>query len=453
MDDLDRYVIREKGAVRKVIMGRSAAMQKVFALITSFNNFYPNGDCPHVLVRGESGAGKELVAEALHYGSGLNGNFVALNCSAIPASLIESELFGHERGAFTNAHTTRDGLVAQARNGTLFLDEIGDMSPDAQKSLLRFLDVGREYRPVGSSKTYRSDARVVAATNCSLEQLVAQKRFREDLYFRLNVFPVDVPPLRARPEDIPLLADFLLQGINEESNCRVFSSVSAEAKDRLCGYSWPGNVRELHNVMVRSTIAARFDPASNGTIEARHITLPTNAAYQSSIVPYAESKSPIVASIDGATVDGLVLPVTVRFIAQHYSPSSPEHTLYRRLSEQCLSEILGNKNVYYVRARDFSTISNSSDSNEQMLADLRQHGFNPDTPHRVHSATTLAREPVGLGYGVLRRLIDRDPFFGPMGIVVLTEDKASRFLLKGLDPAPLICNLHIYHRELQQRYR
>jgi DNA-binding NtrC family response regulator len=206
-----------------------------------------------VLVTGESGTGKELVARALHYNSRrADRPLVTVNCGAIPEELLESELFGHVRGAFTGAVSHRQGRFALAHGGTIFLDEIGDMSPSLQVKLLRVLQE-RTFEPVGSSKSVSVDVRVVAATNQDLPVAIREKRFREDLYYRLNVIPIEVPPLRERREDVPLLVQHFLKTMNAEKG-RSVSGFSDACMERLLAWDWPGNVRELENLVERLVI-------------------------------------------------------------------------------------------------------------------------------------------------------------------------------------------------------
>jgi DNA-binding NtrC family response regulator len=221
-----------------------------------------------VLIEGETGTGKELAARALHYlGPHAGFPFAAVNCGALPETLLEDELFGHERGAFTDACGRREGLIAQAEKGTLFLDEIDSLSRKAQVSLLRVLQEGR-YRPVGSSEERCADVRVVEATNTSLDLLVQTGAFRADLYYRLCVFRVHLPPLRQRPEDVaPLAAHFLEKHASDEEPAPV---LSPEALAALVAYDWPGNVREVENVMIR---ASRL--CQNGRIETEDLGLRT----------------------------------------------------------------------------------------------------------------------------------------------------------------------------------
>ena len=219
------------------------------------------------LVEGETGTGKELVARALHYlGPRASFPFAAINCGALPDTLLEDELFGHERGAFTDAHGKRDGLIAQAEKGTLFLDEIDSLSPKAQVSLLRVLQESR-YRPVGSSAERFADVRVVAATNTPLDAQVKKGVFRADLYYRLCVFRIHLPPLRQRPEDIPLLAAHFLEKHASDENQA--ASLSPDALAALSVHDWPGNAREVENVMIRASRLCR-----DGRIEIDDLQLP-----------------------------------------------------------------------------------------------------------------------------------------------------------------------------------
>jgi formate hydrogenlyase transcriptional activator len=209
-------------------------------------------DCA-VLIRGETGTGKEVIAQAIHDASSRRQHrFVALNCSAIPAALLESELFGHERGAFTGAVSRRMGHFQAADQGTLFLDEIGELPIDLQPKLLRALQQ-REFERLGSSQTTRVDVRIIAATNQDLWRMVAERRFRADLYYRLNVFPITLPPLRERVGDIPLLAAHFLR-IFAQRQGKSIKSVPDDVMKVLEGYSWPGNIRELQNFIERSVI-------------------------------------------------------------------------------------------------------------------------------------------------------------------------------------------------------
>ena len=224
-----------------------------------------------VLILGESGTGKELIARALHAsGRRAEGPFVPVNCAAIPEPLIEAELFGHERGAFTGATQSKPGLFKAAHGGTLFLDEIGELAPLAQARLLRALQDG-EVRAVGSASPYRVDVRVLAATHCDLARMVAEGAFREDLYYRLRVIEIRLPPLRERGEDLDLLVDRMLQQIGARVG-RGPLAVTAAARAHLRQHTWPGNVRELINCLERGAILC-----DGGTIEAEHLGLQTPA--------------------------------------------------------------------------------------------------------------------------------------------------------------------------------
>jgi two-component system response regulator HydG len=234
------------------IVGQSASLRRVLDVATQ-----AAPSSATVLVLGESGTGKELIARFIHgKSSRANGPFVAVNCAAIPETILESELFGHERGAFTGAVGRREGRFAKARSGTLFLDEIGELTPAVQVKILRVLQEG-EYEPVGGN-TVKADVRIVAATNRDLAAEVEAGRFREDLYYRLNVIAVTAPPLRNRREDIPLLVDHFT-GVYCKKNGRSRLGVTPEAMQKLLDYSWPGNVRELENVVERAAVLCRGD--------------------------------------------------------------------------------------------------------------------------------------------------------------------------------------------------
>ena len=225
------------------LVGKSHTMREVYSKIEHIS-----GAKSTVLITGESGTGKELVARAIHYNSPRKDNaFVALNCAAIPEGLIESELFGHEKGAFTNAVSQKPGQIELANGGTLFLDEIGDLSVNTQAKLLRILQE-REFHRLGGSHTIKVDVRVIAATNKDLLALMSSKAFREDLFYRINVVSVHIAPLRERREDIPLLVQhFMVKKVHEEGTAS--KEVSPETLDFLMKYNWPGNVRELENVL------------------------------------------------------------------------------------------------------------------------------------------------------------------------------------------------------------
>jgi DNA-binding NtrC family response regulator len=228
------------------LVGQSAVMRDLFHLLEIVA-----ATSSTVLITGETGTGKELAARAIHHNSARRANrFVAINCSAIPETLLEAELFGHARGAFTGAVGTRQGRFEQAHKGTLFLDEVGTMSPALQAKLLRVLQE-REFERVGDSHTIKVDVRVIAATHSDLEKMVADGAFREDLYYRLNVIPVKLPPLRDRREDIPLLVQHFAQRLSADQG-RGPATVSQDAMRKLMAYAWPGNVRQLENAVERA---------------------------------------------------------------------------------------------------------------------------------------------------------------------------------------------------------
>jgi len=230
------------------MVGDSAVMRKVYALIDRVGE-----TDAAVLITGESGTGKELVAHALHKRSKRTGNFVAINCAAVPASLLESELFGHMRGAFTDAKATRKGLFQEADGGTLFLDEIGELPIEMQPKLLRVLQT-QKVRPVGGNAEVEVNVRIITATNRDLEQERAKGAFREDLFYRINVVPIHVPPLRDRGHDVLVLAQFFIERLEKK-----VVGLSSDAARKLLDYDWPGNVRELENCIECAAVLSRFD--------------------------------------------------------------------------------------------------------------------------------------------------------------------------------------------------
>lgn len=229
------------------IIGSSKAVKDINTLIKQVANTQAN-----VLIFGESGTGKELVARAIHHcSSRKNGPFIPVNCAAIPSELLESELFGHEKGAFTGAIAFRQGRFELANSGSILLDEIGDMPLAMQAKLLRVLQE-KTFERIGSNRTLTTDVRVIAATNRQLEQSINAGNFREDLYYRLNVFPIFIPPLRDRKEDIPLLIDYFLENLNRDMHTN--STLDSTTYDAFLQYNWPGNVRELANAIERICI-------------------------------------------------------------------------------------------------------------------------------------------------------------------------------------------------------
>jgi len=237
-----------RSPARQRIVGRSPALLACLALVERVARASAS-----VLITGESGTGKEMIARAIHEGgSRARARFVAVNCGAIPEALLESELFGHVRGAFTSAISAREGRFALADGGTLFLDEIGDMSPALQVKLLRVLQDG-SFEPVGSSQMRRADVRVIAATHQDLRERLGDGRFREDLFYRLNVIPIEMPPLRERRADVPLLVAHFLERVAEATG-KGLEGVTQAAMGRLCAHDWPGNVRELENLIERLVV-------------------------------------------------------------------------------------------------------------------------------------------------------------------------------------------------------
>lgn len=235
------------------IIGQSAAMQKLFETMA----LVAPSDAT-IIITGDSGTGKELIANAIHQNSPRREKpLIKINCAALPETLLESELFGHEKGSFTGAVKSRKGRFHLAHKGTIFLDEIAEMTAATQAKILRVLQE-REFEPLGSSNTVQVDTRVIAATNRNLEEEIKQGRFREDLYFRINVINLNVPPLQYRREDIPLLADFFLKRYAEK-NRRLIKGFTPRAIDVLMRYDWPGNIRELENMVERAVIMARSD--------------------------------------------------------------------------------------------------------------------------------------------------------------------------------------------------
>jgi formate hydrogenlyase transcriptional activator len=235
------------------MVGRSAALRQV---VTQLETVAPTGST--VLICGETGTGKELIARALHTLSTRRGNaFVKCNCAAIPTGLLESELFGHEKGAFTGAVAQRIGRFELANRGTIFLDEIGETPLEVQPKLLRVLQE-REFERLGNSRTLRTDARLVAATNVKLQEMVDAKRFRADLFYRLNVFPIQIPALRERPDDIPRLVTHFAHEYARRMH-RNITFISSATMEALVRYSWPGNIRELQNLIERAVILSFGD--------------------------------------------------------------------------------------------------------------------------------------------------------------------------------------------------
>ncbi len=269
-----------RGELRNRIMpdrikGNSGKMNEVFSLIDSVAMTDAT-----VLIRGESGVGKELVADAIHYSSNRkNKPFIKVNCAALPESLIESELFGHEKGSFTGASTTRIGRFEAANGGTIFLDEFGDIPASTQVKLLRVLQE-REIERIGSTKPIKVDVRILCATNRNLEDLITKDQFREDLYYRINVFPIYIPALRERINDIPILTDFFIDKFNKRHGKNI-KRITSMAIDTLMVYHWPGNIRELENCIERACILSTDNVIRTHNLPASLQTASTSETMQS----------------------------------------------------------------------------------------------------------------------------------------------------------------------------
>jgi len=260
--DFLRKEVKESRGLDQIV-GQSKAMVEIYNLIkkVAFTS-------THILITGESGTGKELVARSIHnQGDRKDKPFVAINCAAIPSELMESEMFGHEKGAFTGAHTRTIGKFEHANGGTLFLDEISALRSDLQAKLLRVLQE-KEIERIGSNKPIKIDIRVISATNTNLEEAIAQGKFRQDLYFRLNVVPIFIPPLRERREDIPLLAQHFLNKFNTLYHKKI-PGFSEKAMNALTRYHWPGNIRELENLVERIVVLS----SGNEQIDLKHIPM------------------------------------------------------------------------------------------------------------------------------------------------------------------------------------
>jgi len=278
-----------RGALRNRILpdkikGNSSKMNEVFSLIESVATTDAT-----VLIRGESGVGKELVADAIHYNSlRKNKPFIKVNCAALPESLIESELFGHEKGSFTGASMQRIGRFEAANGGTIFLDEFGDIPASTQVKLLRVLQE-REIERVGGTKPIKVDVRILCATNRNLEDLIVKDQFREDLYYRINVFPVYIPALRERINDIPILADFFIDKFNKRHG-KDIKRITASAIDTLMVYHWPGNIRELENCIERACILSTDQVIRTYNLPASLQTAATSETMQSGSLDFILDK-------------------------------------------------------------------------------------------------------------------------------------------------------------------
>jgi two-component system response regulator AtoC len=306
------------------ILGKSEAIEKVFTTIGKVADYKTT-----VLIQGESGTGKELVARALHLGGTRKDKpFVPLNCGAIPEALLESELFGHKKGAFTDAHADKRGLFTEADQGTLFLDEIGELPLGLQVKLLRVLQE-RRVRPVGATRDQELDVRVIAATVRDLRREVEEGRFREDLYYRLNVLQINVPPLRDRRDDIMLLAEHFIEGNNGRLGTKI-RDVDQKARKLLLNYPWPGNVRELENTIERAVVLSESDVIGVGDLPER----------------MREPTDPVAASL--ATGE-LSIKKTARFMEETLIRRALEKTGGNRTAASKLLEISHRALLYKIK--------------------------------------------------------------------------------------------------------
>jgi Nif-specific regulatory protein len=322
-------VLKDKYSIRNII-GNSNKMREVFQMISQVSKSNAT-----VLIRGESGTGKELVANSIHYNSLREKNpFVKVNCAALPATLIESELFGHEKGAFTGAIKQKIGKFELAHKGTIFLDEIGSIGLDVQANLLRILQE-KEFERVGGHRTLKTDVRIIAATNKNLERAVEEETFRGDLYYRLNVFPIYMPPLRARKTDILLLADYFLEKYAVE-NHKDIKRFSTPAIDMLMEYHWPGNVRELENCIERAVLLCE-----EGVIHSYHLPPTLQTGKESDTVPSLSLEDAVASLEKEMIIDALkntagnvtmatqILQTTVRKFAYKAQKYGVDYRQYR----------------------------------------------------------------------------------------------------------------------------
>lgn len=320
------------------IVGSSPAMQEVFKVIGQVT-----ASDVTVMITGESGTGKELVARSICQHSHRSGKpFIAVNCAAIPDNLIESELFGHEKGSFTGATTQRQGKFELCDGGTIFLDEIGDMALATQTKILRVLQQG-EMQRVGGTHTIKVDVRIIAATNKNLEEMVEEKEFREDLYYRLNVVRIKMPPLRDRESDIPQIVDFCLQNLVKERKTRV-SKVSPETLDILGRHTWPGNVRELENVVYRSAVIAQGDAILPKDLPAEILSAvgataaPFETGTEKSEDSASDSSNDTGAASGPGPDSGLSVDQALDFL--HAQLSESEGPILARLEEEMVKRVL-----------------------------------------------------------------------------------------------------------------
>ena len=332
------------------IVGSSAAMQEVFKIIGQVT-----ASDVTVMITGESGTGKELVARSICQHSHRAGKpFIAVNCAAIPDNLIESELFGHEKGSFTGATGQRIGKFELCDGGTIFLDEIGDMALATQTKILRVLQQG-DIQRVGGTGTIKVDVRIIAATNKNLEEMVPAKEFREDLYYRLNVVRIKMPPLRDRVDDIPQIVDFCLQNLVKQRKTRV-SKVSREAIEVLTGHNWPGNVRELENVVYRSAVIAQGDTILPKDLPPEiQVAIPPGLAPVTTDAPFKSSETAAaglsrIADVPVSEENQLSVEEALDFL--HDALSVEEQPILNRIEEEMVKRALTAASGNQVRAAE-----------------------------------------------------------------------------------------------------
>lgn len=275
----NRFLKAEIAQGWQEFIGTSPKMQELYRLISKISTSNSS-----VLITGETGTGKELVARAIHNGSERKGLFVPINCAAIPESMLESELFGHVKGAFTGAHTERIGKFEVSDGGTLFLDEINGMPFDLQAKLLRVIQ-GNSVERLGSNHSIEMDLRIISAMNCDPQDAISERRLREDLYYRLNVIRINVPPLRERPQDIPLMIEYFISK-HGQANRNYSLGLDGPTMEKLCAYTWPGNVRELENLVERALVLCKDEDISYGLL--REISL-SPAEKRQSVTPPQET--------------------------------------------------------------------------------------------------------------------------------------------------------------------
>ncbi|MDQ2867248.1 MAG: sigma-54 dependent transcriptional regulator [Verrucomicrobiota bacterium] len=306
------------------ILGESLALREVLDTIKQVAPSSAN-----ILLEGESGTGKELAAHALHNLSRRNqAKFVVVHCAALSPTLLESELFGHERGAFTGAHERRLGRFEQANGGTIFLDEIGEIDPATQVKLLRVMSEARSFERVGGSQTLKADVRVIAATNKNIESLVREGKFRDDLYFRLNVVRITMPPLRARKEDIPLLVRAFLRHFSK-ANERPVLDITADAMNALLSYEWPGNVRELRTAIEHGVVMT-----SGPKVSVRDLPLNLRQAAGSVVAPFSENASPLdLGETEKRIITQVLSSTNGNITAAAKQLGISRRTLHRKLNE------------------------------------------------------------------------------------------------------------------------